>query len=152
VDPDKALSISIGGYEIRCRLPNSLDLMAIANNTDVDSARETLLERCLLEVQREGQIKSLSEMPSEVVDEVVSRMAISDPQADMQLIYSCPECGKQRQAAFDVVTFLWSEINAWAIRILQEVHTLASAYGWSETEILAMSPTRRGIYLGMVNG
>ena len=32
-------------------------------------------------------------------------------------------------------------------RILREVHTLAAAYGWSEAEILALSPARRRVYL-----
>ncbi len=49
--------------------------------------------------------------------------------------------------AFDIVSFLWNELNAWAIRTLREVHILASAYGWSETDILAMSPWRRQFYL-----
>jgi hypothetical protein len=31
------------------------------------------------------------------------------------------------------------------------VHTLASAYGWSESEILALSDARRRLYMEMVN-
>ena len=42
------------------------------------------------------------------------------------------------------------EIHAWAKRTLREVHTLASAYGWSEREILSMSAVRRALYLEMV--
>jgi hypothetical protein len=32
-----------------------------------------------------------------------------------------------------------------------DVHALASAYGWSEREILALSDTRRRLYLEMVS-
>jgi hypothetical protein len=34
--------------------------------------------------------------------------------------------------------------------VLREVHILASAYGWREDDILAMSPARRRIYLEML--
>ena len=37
---------------------------------------------------------------------------------------ACPACGHGWQARFDVVSFLWSEIDAWAGRMLRDVHTL----------------------------
>ena len=45
---------------------------------------------------------------------------------------------------------LWSEIHAWARQLLRDVHALARAYGWREADILALSPTRRGIYLELL--
>ena len=54
------------------------------------------------------------------------------------------------RAVFDIVTFFWSEIEAWACRILREVHILASAYGWCERDILALTSARRQFYLEMV--
>jgi hypothetical protein len=50
-----------------------------------------------------------------------------------------------------VVSFFWMEVESWAYRILRQVHALASAYGWSEGDILAMSPWRRQFYLEMVS-
>ena len=79
-------------------------------------------------------------------------MADADPQADVRLALDCPACGHKFLAAFDVVAYFWSEINAWAYRLLGEVHTLASAYGWREDDILALSPWRRHVYLEMVGG
>jgi hypothetical protein len=55
------------------------------------------------------------------------------------------------EESLDPVTFFWSELQATARRILLQVHTLASAYGWSEREILGLSDTRRSLYLQMVN-
>jgi hypothetical protein len=77
-------------------------------------------------------------------------MAEADPQANVQLAITCPVCSKHWQAGFDIVSFFWNEIDAWAHRLLQEVHTLASAYGWREADILAMSPWRRQCYLAMI--
>ena len=41
-------------------------------------------------------------------------------------------------------------MEAHARRLLLDVHQLASAYGWSEMEILSLSATRRNAYLEMV--
>jgi hypothetical protein len=146
------LSIEREGYEARFRLPNSGDLIAVARSVDEDSARRSLLERCVTEAVREGSRVSPVELPATVVEAVEARMADADPQADVRLALDCPACGHNFLAAFDVVAYFWSEINAWAYRLLGEVHTLASAYGWREEEILALSPWRRHVYLEMVGG
>ena len=85
------------------------------------------------------------------MDRVAEAMAQVDSQADVQLDLVCPSCGHQWQATFDIVSFFWSEINAWAYRVLHEVHTLASAYGWREADILALDPGRRQFYLQLVS-
>jgi hypothetical protein len=148
----ETLSLVHNGYQVRFRLPNSLDLVAIAGNGDVDATRQGLLERCLLTVHHDGAETAVDRLPAEVLDAVVGCMAEADPQADVQLDLTCPECEHRWQAAFDIVTYFWTEINAWAHRILREVHTLASAYGWREADILAMSAWRRAYYLELVGG
>ena len=80
------------------------------------------------------------------------QMAEVDPQANLQLDLSCPACGHRWQVLFDIGSFFWSELNAWAQRLLAEVHVLASAYGWREADILNLSPSRRQFYLGLISG
>jgi hypothetical protein len=41
-------------------------------------------------------------------------------------------------------------VAARAQRLLMEVHLLARAYSWRESDILAMSPARRNAYLQQV--
>ena len=48
--------------------------------------------------------------------------------------------------------FLWDEVDVRARRLLDEVHALAGAYGWSEQRILALSEARRRAYLDRVLG
>ena len=143
--------LDVAGYELRCRAPNSLDLIAIANLRDRAEARRQLVERCLSEITREGAPIAVEQLPDEVIDAAVERIAQTDPQADVQLALSCPQCEHQWQAAFDIGPFFWSEIHGWAQRILREVHALASAYGWREMDILMMSPWRRQFYLNCIN-
>jgi hypothetical protein len=89
-------------------------------------------------------------LPAEVVEAIVNEMARRDPQADIRFALSCPDCAHQWEAIFDIVSFAWNEISAWAGRLMRQVHTLALAYGWREIDILAMSSWRRQAYLEML--
>ncbi len=89
-------------------------------------------------------------LPAEVAEAVAQRMAEADPQADPQLAMHCPSCGHAWSAGLDIAAYLWAEVDAWARRTLREVHALASAYGWSEGEILALSAARRQAYLDLI--
>ena len=80
-------------------------------------------------------------LPASVRMAIAKELAVIDPQAEILLDLSCPTCGNQWQGLFDIVSFLWAEIRARARRLLQEVDTLARAYGWAETDILGMSET-----------
>jgi len=145
------LSISIDGYTVDFRLANSLDLMAISDLKDLDEATQVLMERCLLGASYKGKETSIGALPEGLIEATLNRMNECDPQTDIQLCFSCPECEHEWRSAFDALSFLWKEIEAWALRTLHEVHALASAYGWSEAEILAMSDFRRQFYLELVS-
>jgi hypothetical protein len=147
---EKPFSLSVQGYEVEFRLPSSLDLSAISASADIEHAQRSLLARCLLSARLDAQDVMPDDLPAEVIEAVVDEMARRDPQADVQLALNCPQCGHQWRLAFDIISFFWSEIDAWAQRILREVHALAYAYGWREEEILALSAWRRQVYLGMI--
>lgn len=149
-EDDGQFSLTAMGYEVEFRLPTSLDLSAISAATGPDDAQRLLLSRCLLKARRGGEELSASELPAEVIEAVVDEMARRDPQADVQLALDCPQCGHAWALAFDIVSFFWTEIDAWAQRILREVHALASAYGWREQDILGLSAWRRQVYLAMI--
>ncbi len=147
---EKAFSHCSSGYEVIFRLPDSLDLAAIDNYDDLDSAKAILLQRCILIARHEGEEVPSSRLPHFLAEAVAECMEKIDPQADVLVSASCPSCSYQWAVIFDIVSFLWSEIDAWARRLMMEVHSLARAYGWGEEEILAMSPFRRQFYLEMV--
>jgi hypothetical protein len=145
------LSLSVDGYDVQFRLPNTLDLRRIAGSSDISEGRDLLLQNCVLQIDREGESTDVSDLPPGVIAAIVEQMAQADPQADVQLALVCPSCDHRWQSPFDVLSYFWSEINAWAHRTLHDVHTLAAAYGWREPDILALSPIRRQIYLDLVN-
>lgn len=144
-------SLSSDGFEIEFRLPNSFDLLALDGDNDIFSARQILMERCMLSACKEGRIIEMQELPTSVGNALSERMSWIDSQADIRLEMSCPSCGKSWQEIFDIVSFLWREISSSAQRIFRDVAALAKFFGWSELDILAMSEYRRQIYLEMVD-
>jgi hypothetical protein len=150
-EPAETISLRQADCEVQFRLPNSLDLATLDPNADRQSNRQQLLNRCITSARRGGTDVPAEELPPEIVAAVSKRMAEADPQAEVQLDLSCPQCEHRWQTPLDIVSFFWSEINAWALRLLNDVHALASAYGWSEAEILALTPARRQTYLELIH-
>lgn len=138
------------GYQVRFRLPNSHDLISLGDGADLPARKTALLKRCVSEVRRNGSPETVRDWPEALVSALSERMSELDPQGDIQLNLDCPVCGHGWIAPVDVVSFLWSEIETWAERILQDVHELACAYGWRESDILALSPWRRQAYLDLL--
>ena len=148
-----AISLSMAGYDVSFRLPTTLDVMEAAGQAgtgDQESCPRLVFQRCLLSARQGNESVTPDQLPAEVVDGIAKRMGEADALAEIQLQVTCPSCQHAWRALFDVVSFLWTEIEVWAWRILSDVHTLASAYGWDERDILALSPTRRQFYLEMV--
>lgn len=143
-------SVKVGEYEVHFRLPNSGDIFYVAGLPDPAKGRRALFERCLEQAARGGVPVPAPDIPEEVVQAAAARMAELDPQADIQVALTCPACAHQWSAVFDIASYLWTEVNAWAVRTLGEVNRLASAYGWREADILALSPVRRQLYLEMI--
>lgn len=148
-------ALSYGGFIMRFRLPNSLDLLQLENSANLVDRQMQLLSRCLLEIKTEDQTAAdtaadVSQLPQAVMDEVIASMAAKDPQAQVSLDMHCPNCEHVWQSQFDIVSYLWSEIDAWAKRTFNEIHVLASTYGWAEQAILSMSAWRRRYYLSMI--
>jgi hypothetical protein len=144
------LSLDLDGFSLSFRLPTTLDLLAAEAASDAETARGLILDRCLLAAEYEGAKAVSEDLPGTVIAGIARAMAEADPLADIQLRLNCPGCGHSWRAAFDIVSFLWTELDAWARRILSEVHVLARAYGWAEREIVALGPARRRYYLEMV--
>lgn len=154
---DTVMSLTMEGYKVDFRLPNSIDLASIETCIDPDHAREQLLHQCIQSVTRliagndeEETLNNGYQLPASLTDAIARRMAEADPQADTQLALTCPDCSYSWSATFDIVAYLMEEIHRWAKHMLREIHNLARAYGWREADILAMTPTRRQAYLELL--
>ena len=144
-------AVALDGYNVQFRLPNSSDLLSIKDLQDANQARRILFERCVQQANRNELPISANDISDELMDAIAARMAGIDPQANIQIALTCPACSGQWSALFDIASYVWTEVNAWAVRLLNEIHCIASAYGWREEDILAMSPMRRQLYLEMID-
>jgi len=139
-----------GDLILKFRLPNSHDLAAITRCKDISSARAMLGKRCVEQALIKAKEVQYEELPDVAIEALCDQMSKIDPQSELILDLKCPECEHKWQVLFDIVKFFWTEINSHAKRLLDEVHTLAYAYGWSETDILSMSAMRRQFYIDRV--
>ena len=150
--PELLHELNSNGYSVQFRLPTSRDLAAIAASGDLDliKGRMYLLEQCIVQAQRDGEAISVSALPELLRSMIADAMAEADPLAEITITLSCFACELRWKSDFDIGAFFWKELAAQARRLLYDVHTIASAYGWSEAEILALSAPRRQFYLEQI--
>jgi len=151
--PREPLELRHDGYRIRYRLPCSEDLAPLsAAASDPAAAVDALLQRCVIAAECEGRALEPVRLPEALQRRLGDAMAEHDPLADLRVGVSCPACGHGWSAALDIASYLWDELDDWAQDLLAEVHVLARHYGWSERDILALSPVRRRYYLDLLQG
>lgn len=138
------------GYVVDWRLPTTADLAAASTARSAAEAGALLLRRCVLAAALDGAPVSADELPDDVREAVGAAMAAADPLAEIALDLGCPHCRYVWSSRLDVAEFVWQRLDAAAQHLFREVHELARGYGWTEPQILALSPARRATYLRLV--
>lgn len=129
--------------EFHMRAANSADLVAVQTADTDDEACALLLARTMGMNQ--------TELTAEAHPDWLARFERLNASAEITCSLACDACAARTEIDFDIAGFLWREVATAARRLLAEIHRLASAYGWSESSILALSPARRHMYLEMLN-
>ena len=138
------------GYRLMLRALTSEDAAAAARSSSVTAAASHLLERCVVAATRDERPVTARDLPAATIAAAATSIAEHDTRAELLLDLTCPACQRQWQRVLDVARFVWIELTTRAVQLIADVHTLARAYGWSETDILAMSDARRTAYLHLV--
>jgi hypothetical protein len=138
-----AAPVDVGGR--RFRPPTTRDLAAIMDADLPERAALDLMRLCLLD---SGGAEDVTLEP--LLESVEAALEQADPWADVSLDLCCESCAHEWAAPLDIAGFLWEEIEAYAARLLDEIHLLARTYGWSETAILRLTDARRTAYLERV--
>jgi hypothetical protein len=142
---------TIGDIRVSYRLPSWRDLAALADQS-VDDAAGQLLARCLTSITSGQRRVELGELDPETVDAIDEAIFRADPDTLITVQLICPDCGETARLPMEPATFLWDEVDRWAVSVLSQVAELAAAFGWSEDSILAMTPGRRQMYLLLADG
>jgi hypothetical protein len=149
VQPPDNLALESGGFSLRLRLPDSLDLSAASQCETVAAARSLLARRCILHADEHGSAVPAEDLPESVIERIAACLSEADPQAERLINLTCAACSHRWQVTLDIERFLWVKVASLAKRLLREVHILARAYAWREADILSMSAARRQSYLEM---
>ncbi len=140
--------LELDGYSVAWRSPGAEDVVAAADAADVE---EELVRRCVLSARDPGGAAvDPAHLPAPVRAALAGAMEAADPLAEVLVDVVCPGCAAAFQCDVDVPAFVWAEVEARAKRLLLDVDVLARAYGWTESEVLALSDARRAAYLRIV--
>jgi len=88
------------------------------------------------------------ELPSD--ETCAAAFAEFDSLVAFQVLTTCPHCQHENTLPFDLETHALSRLALVQQRLYQENHRLASAYGWSEADILRVPRNRRQRYLAQL--
>ncbi len=150
---DAVFDVAHNGWRVRCRLPNAGDLCDAARCSDIAEARSLLLDRCVTETRDGTPVVADAPhdaVPDEVQAVVCATLEAAASTSEINFDVSCLDCGHHWLAELDITAYVWAELDLLAARILWDVHSLADAYGWPESEILAMSAKRRTAYIDLL--
>ncbi len=82
--------------------------------------------------------------------EVLQAMAEAMEQADPLVAFAvetvCPHCGCSLRLPLDLESVALDRLTRWRRRLMEDLHLLASHYGWTEEAILAIPARRRAEY------
>ena len=138
-EPAGAVTVEWRGESLRLRAPVAGDLRAIAPIGDPRAAALALLARCT-----GADLSEASDAELDALGEALGRL---DPAALVSFDLTCPECSHRWASLIDIGDAFWRELRHAAEETLLSVDALARVYGWTEAEILALSPMRRAAYL-----
>lgn len=147
--PGGTRHIDQDGWHLTYRLPTASDMAAISHCADAPAAQALLLRNCVLRAHHDDADTDPATMPPALRDALSTAIEAWEPLAETALAIQCGACSHAWHAVLEIAAFLHEELADTALRLVREVDELARRYGWSETEILAMSSARRRAYLDL---
>ncbi len=148
--PFAPVETSVGFY--RLRVPNGADQLAIATVDNSEAALQTLLERCIMDLPDtleglEDSSDFIKKIRAEDLRKIETAVENVAPEVATMAQAACPECKGANIMEIDPYMCL----KQGSAGIFTEIHTLASTYHWSETDILSMPKIRRQRYLKLID-
>jgi len=136
-----------GAVVVEARMPDGAVLARAAACPDAASARRALIAGCVVSATDDGQPVDPLALGAGLLERLGEALVAADPQAEVRVPVQCAGCAAEWSPVFDVTHFLWNELTATSVQLLDEVHQLAVAYGWSEEQILRLPSRRRRRYV-----
>ncbi|MCP3911596.1 MAG: hypothetical protein GY713_11635 [Actinomycetia bacterium] len=118
---------------------------------DTDNPAVELRARCLGFADPSGDTAP-ADTPGDaaVPTRVEEAMAAMAPVLATEIGGECPECGETHAVTFDVQQYTTTLVRLGREQLLRDIHVIASAYGWSRTEILELDRAERRVYSDLI--
>jgi hypothetical protein len=131
-----------GERSIVLRRPNGRDLSEWRNLRP--QSRRAAIDAMIGSLVVEGHVSPEDEP---VLAEALS---VQDPLVAFTVSCACPACGSTNEVGVDLEDIVLVRLRRKQRALVRDVHRLASHYGWTEAEVLAIPPHRRTQYLTMI--
>lgn len=139
-----------GELEAELRPVRAADLLAVHRADDPEAAALALAERCVANLRRGGEEVAVGDLTEGELAQLSRLLAEADPAAEVLLELRCAACGHVWPEPLDLASFFLTELDQLARELLAQIHLLARAYGWRESDILALPARRRAAYLELL--
>jgi hypothetical protein len=145
----ETVDVAVGGLRLTLRRPTGRDQVEWLER-DGAATPESVLRSILVapsfdELVRRGvALETLESGVDEVMDEF-------DPLPGLSMQVVCPHCGARATARPTLAPAALQRLVAAQERLLDDVHTIALHYHWTEAEILGMPAWRRQGYLARID-
>lgn len=130
-------------HHVEFRLPTAGDVLAAQQSDDP----ATSITAACVRVSGDGCGETVSRSALAAAERAMARLA---PTLRDDVEGVCPDCGAIVVIDVDVRELCLTELRFLAHGVLEDVHTLAGAYGWTEAAILDLPTARRVAYVEMI--
>jgi hypothetical protein len=138
-DADAVAVISAGGKTASFRQPRMADISIAAQDDDPKAA---LVRLC--------SIDGVTELSDREARALAAHYETLDPLSNIIISTPCVQCGATISATVELADFVTKDVERLADSLLRDIDCIASAYGWTEAEILALPADRRMRYVSMI--
>lgn len=128
---------TLAGVPLPIRVPTNADIQAVSGT---DDPAHRLAERLA------GR-----PLDAEGARVVAEALVAADPLIDPAIGCRCPACNADVTLDLDTGRYALTLIERQVRGLFAEINVLAQGYGWSEADILALPPSRRAHYCGMLS-
>lgn len=141
LEPSVKVDTSIGIRSFA--VPNGAHEEAFARRDPGEDPRRAFAALCGLSDSAEEEARRFDEHDLALIDDALE--AVSPDVAD-EARTSCPACGSETAARIDPLMFAFPREAS----IFQEIHMIATAYGWGHHQILDLPVQHRSTFAAMI--
>lgn len=147
--PFTSADTSIGRVELR--LPSGVDQewVALNNHRSEDHTIRELMRRCITMIDADNDTAPVAEtfarFTADDLTAIEASLETAAPEITNEITTNCPDCNARNRVYIDPYYCLDMDGD-----LLDEIHTLAKTYHWSEEIILKLSSSRRRRYRDLI--